>query len=240
MLKINLKTQRMARGLTQGELAIRLNVVRQTVSKWEKGQSVPDADMLIQIAEIFEVSVSELLGAEIEKDKEISDIAEQLSRVNEQIAVINRRARRIWKTVAIVVGAIVVLSIFIVLFNIADFNSNITPESKLETEPIDELPPPLEVRSLIIRSGDNRLPIGHDGFEFTISSGEEVRLFAIVEPLGIDASITWEVNNSNILEVVSITPDTVEVTLKAIGTGTEQFTVIAGNITETVTVRVIE
>ena len=63
MLNENLKQLRKSKGLSQEELAIRLNVVRQTISKWEKGLSVPDADMLIKIADIFEVSVSELLGA---------------------------------------------------------------------------------------------------------------------------------------------------------------------------------
>ena len=67
MLNENLKQLRKSKGLSQEELAIRLNVVRQTISKWEKGLSVPDADMLIKIADIFEVSVSELLGAKIDE-----------------------------------------------------------------------------------------------------------------------------------------------------------------------------
>ena len=69
MLNENLKQLRKSKGLSQEELAIRLNVVRQTISKWEKGLSVPDADMLIKIADIFEVSVSELLGAKIDERK---------------------------------------------------------------------------------------------------------------------------------------------------------------------------
>ena len=70
MLNENLKQLRKSKGLSQEELAIRLNVVRQTISKWEKGLSVPDADMLIKIADIFEVSVSELIGAKIDERKE--------------------------------------------------------------------------------------------------------------------------------------------------------------------------
>lgn len=65
MLNENIKALRKTKGLTQDELAIRLNVVRQTVSKWEKGLSVPDAEMLQRIAEVFEVNVSQLLGAPI-------------------------------------------------------------------------------------------------------------------------------------------------------------------------------
>lgn len=53
MFHENLKTMRKAKGYTQEELAIKLNVVRQTVSKWEKGLSVPDADVLCKIADVW-------------------------------------------------------------------------------------------------------------------------------------------------------------------------------------------
>ena len=103
MLQENIKNFRKERGLTQEELAIRVNVVRQTVSKWEKGQSVPDADLLQKIAEVLEVSVSQLLGEEKEMEQR-NEIAEQLSRINEQFAIKNRRAKRIWTTVGVVLG----------------------------------------------------------------------------------------------------------------------------------------
>lgn len=63
MLGENIRALRKARSLSQQELAERLHVVRQTVSKWEQGLSVPDADMLVRLAECLEVSVEELLGA---------------------------------------------------------------------------------------------------------------------------------------------------------------------------------
>lgn len=119
MLHENLKKFRKSKGLTQEELSARLNVVRQTISKWEKGLSVPDSDMLIRIAEILEVSVSELLGApKKEKDQEpgITDIAEQLSRINEQLAIKNRRSRRVWKTIAVIVAAVILLNICLLIF----------------------------------------------------------------------------------------------------------------------------
>ena len=65
MLSENIKEIRKSKGLSQEELAIKLNVVRQTVSKWEKGLSVPDADTLCKIADALETSISELLGSEI-------------------------------------------------------------------------------------------------------------------------------------------------------------------------------
>ena len=61
MLKDNLKLARKTKGLSQEELAIKLNVVRQTISKWEQGLSVPDAKMLISISEVFDTPISTLL-----------------------------------------------------------------------------------------------------------------------------------------------------------------------------------
>lgn len=103
---------------------------------------VPDADTLIRLAEILEVSVSELLGTKIENENVASDVAEQLSRINEQLAIKNRRSRRIWKIVAIILAVIVLVNIFIaVFFSVPDLNSN-TQNNPLaisdETISIDE------------------------------------------------------------------------------------------------------
>lgn len=65
MLHENIKKLRKQSGLTQEAFAIRLNVVRQTVSKWEKGLSVPDAQTLQRIAEEFDIPVQELLGSRL-------------------------------------------------------------------------------------------------------------------------------------------------------------------------------
>lgn len=121
MFSENLKTLRKQKGYTQEELAARLNVVRQTVSKWEKGLSVPDAELLLRLAEILEVSVSTLLGAAIPDDKKLDDIAEQLARINEQLAMKNRRSRFIWRIVAYVLIAIVVINLLLVALGVIAF-----------------------------------------------------------------------------------------------------------------------
>ncbi len=69
MLKENIKQLIKSNGLSQEELAIKLNVVRQTISKWEQGLSVPDAEMFISISEVFEIPVSTLLGENIPESK---------------------------------------------------------------------------------------------------------------------------------------------------------------------------
>lgn len=123
MFSENLKTLRKQKGFSQEELASRLHVVRQTISKWEKNLSVPDADTLIRLAEILEVSVSELLGSKIETENGnvTNDVAEQLSRINEQLAIKNRRSRRIWKAIAIILVVFFLISVFIIMTSIAAF-----------------------------------------------------------------------------------------------------------------------
>lgn len=113
MFSENLKTLRKNKGITQEELAVRLNVVRQTVSKWEKGQSVPDAEMLVKLAEIFEVPVSQLLGTRIEPDAQPDALAEQLARINEQLVIKNRRSKRIWTAIAVIVAGAILLQVLV-------------------------------------------------------------------------------------------------------------------------------
>ena len=142
MILRNQKALRKQKRISQEEFEHRLHVVRQTISKWEKNLSVPDADTLIRLAEILEVSVSELLGTKIENENVASDVAEQLSRINEQLAIKNRRSRRIWNIVASILAVIVLVNIFIaVFFSVPDLNSN-TQNNPLaisdETISIDE------------------------------------------------------------------------------------------------------
>lgn len=84
MLNENIKTIRKSRGLSQQELAVKLNVVRQTVSKWEQGLSVPDSDMLISISEALETPVSTLLGESVTAPE-----ADDLKAISEKLEVIN-------------------------------------------------------------------------------------------------------------------------------------------------------
>ena len=119
----NLKAMRKAKGYTQEELAIKINVVRQTVSKWEKGLSVPDADVLSQIAEVLDTKVSVLLGGTITEETDKDAVAEQLAKISEQLAIKNRRSKAIWKTIGMIVLVIMLLNILAVtLFRINTSN----------------------------------------------------------------------------------------------------------------------
>ena len=141
MLNENLKALRKNKGFTQDELASRLNVVRQTVSKWEKGYSVPDAEMLKKIAEIFDTDISQLLGNPIEQNSSADTVAQQLSRINEQLVIKNRRTRRIWKTIGIVFAVIILVQLLLVVLGVVAFhNYNVNTDTYVEeyTEEIIE------------------------------------------------------------------------------------------------------
>ncbi len=98
MLNKNLKTIRQSKGLSQQEFAIKLNVVRQTISKWEQGLSVPDVDMLISISKELETPVSVLLGETIAQPKAegLKAISEKLEIINLQLAQRNTTRRKIF------------------------------------------------------------------------------------------------------------------------------------------------
>ena len=108
MLSDNIKNLRKAKGLSQDELAIKLHVVRQTVSKWEKGISVPNSKMLIRIAEELNTSVNVLLdeAVEAEDSSELKMIANKLEIINEQIAGLQDSRRKMWRRI-FVIGAVV-------------------------------------------------------------------------------------------------------------------------------------
>lgn len=110
MLSETIKALRKGKGLTQEELAVKLNVVRQTVSKWESGLSVPDAEMLLKLADALDTTVSALLGGSAPVPEETTDsvhaIAAKLELLNEQLARRCEQTRRNWRIVFAVIGVL--------------------------------------------------------------------------------------------------------------------------------------
>lgn len=117
MLNENIKTIRKSKGLSQEELAVKLNVVRQTVSKWEQGLSVPDADMLISISEVLDTPVSTLLGENIDEKEadELKTVSEKLEVINLQLARNKAARRKVFHWLFIVLFSLTVAG-FAVLF----------------------------------------------------------------------------------------------------------------------------
>ena len=122
MLNENIKRIRKSKGLSQEELAIKLNVVRQTVSKWENGLSVPDSSMLIMLADELDSTVSELLGEPI-----VEPTIDDLKILSEKLEVINLQLakRSITKVRTIRWILISLCAVIMIIFNtLASMNSS--------------------------------------------------------------------------------------------------------------------
>ena len=125
MLKDNIKSIRKSKGLSQEELAIKLHVVRQTISKWEQGLSVPDSEMLISISEVLETPVSSLLGENIIESKidDLKVISEKLEIINFQLSQRKMQKRKIvhWLLISLFV-IIILFFMFLFLLNSSYLN----------------------------------------------------------------------------------------------------------------------
>ena len=119
MLNENIKAIRKSKGLSQEELAIKLNVVRQTISKWEQGLSVPDSEMLISISEVLETPVSTLLGEAVIESKvdDLKAISEKLEIINLQLAQrkTTRRKTLHWLLISLCAVIVTIFAVLIVL-----------------------------------------------------------------------------------------------------------------------------
>ncbi len=117
MLSENIKAIRKTKGLSQQELAIKLNVVRQTISKWEQGLSVPDSDLLISLSGALETPVSTLLGEAVTESEvdEVKALSEKLEIINLQFA--RRKAMRKailhWLLIALCAGIVIVSAVLV-------------------------------------------------------------------------------------------------------------------------------
>ena len=127
MLSENIKAARKSKGLSQEELAVKLNIVRQTLSKWERGLSVPDSDMLIAISEALEIPVSALLGETITESKaeDLKVISQKLEIINLQFAKRKRTRRKLLRWLMISLCAVtVMISAALVVLNSPYLNWN--------------------------------------------------------------------------------------------------------------------
>ena len=119
MLNENIKAIRKSKGLSQQELAVKLNVVRQTVSKWEQGLSVPDSDMLISISEALETPVSTLLGETVTESEvdELKAISEKLEIINLQLAQRKTTTKKMfqWLLFSLCIVIVIIFAVLAVL-----------------------------------------------------------------------------------------------------------------------------
>lgn len=137
MLNVRLKELRKQYRYSQEELASMLHVTRQTISKWEQGRSVPDADLLIRISEVFHVNVQDLLEEQAmpQVDEEES-IAKQLERLNYELAEKNRRGKRLWSIIRKCLLVVLMLLLFSIVISIISFT--LYGASKTTIERVEE------------------------------------------------------------------------------------------------------
>ena len=119
MLGETLTSLRRKQGMSQQTLADAVYVTRQTISKWEKNLSVPDAEALVRLADALNVTVQELLGQPREAPADAPDLAAALSRINDQLAIQKRRRARVWKAVAWVIGLYVAFNVLLLVLGYA-------------------------------------------------------------------------------------------------------------------------
>jgi len=111
MLKENIRAYRRSKGLSQEALAVRLNVVRQTISKWEQGLSVPDSEMLLTLSEALDTPVSALLGETVtpEIPDGLTGISEKLEAISTQMARKKKQRRWVMQGLLITICAATIL-----------------------------------------------------------------------------------------------------------------------------------
>lgn len=115
MITINLKRLRLNKGLSQQELADRVYSTRQTISKWEKGISVPDAKMLIHLADVLEVDVGTLLGETVKEETDLNEIALKLENLNNILSTKSSYSKFPFKHFIIAISLILLFKVLLVL-----------------------------------------------------------------------------------------------------------------------------
>lgn len=112
MFNENLKLYRKEKNLSQEQLAQQLHVVRQTISKWENGISLPDANLLSKLSDILGVSVGDLLGINIEVPegkKELDVIEDEISKLNKNIEMYKNKLKTFKRRIGVIIGIIILL-----------------------------------------------------------------------------------------------------------------------------------
>ncbi len=108
-----LKELRKEKGLTQEQLAERMNVSNRTVSRWETGSNMPDISLLVELAEFYDVSIPEIIDGERKSENMNEEVKETALKLSDYAEAINQKikGRLFWLTVAALSGMIAFVTI---------------------------------------------------------------------------------------------------------------------------------
>lgn len=124
-----LLTLRKAKDLTQEQLAEKLDVSRQSVSKWESGQATPDLDKIVEISAIFDVTTDYLL-----KSSEIDDLSVKTEMLEKQQQMMLLREQKKQRTFECVMYSVAVYLIFFAAYFIGHYYFEIWNPSVIFSE----------------------------------------------------------------------------------------------------------
>lgn len=80
-----IKKLRLKNKMSQYDLADKIKISRQAVSKWERGESAPSREILIKLSDIFKVSINEFLGGKMKKENEILTYQDEINIIEERL-----------------------------------------------------------------------------------------------------------------------------------------------------------
>ena len=111
-----LKELRKEKAVTQERFAETLNVSRRTVSRWETGSNMPDLDILVEMADYYEVDIRELLDGERrseQMDKEMKETILKVADYSNEEKLMYMRRLHVWFKIALISFAVYFVSLFV-------------------------------------------------------------------------------------------------------------------------------
>jgi len=248
MLGKKIQQLRKEKGLSQEELASKLTISRQAISKWELGESMPDTENIVQLSKLFGVSTDYLLYDEYESEKDATEAKTSVEKADivlfdtqEEHAEIKQGKRKLYKRLEFwIVIAVAIVMVPFAVFLISALLFSTTPDS------LPDPPSPPEVIVVTPMPPNPGLPsvaivyMGRQMSDFTVYVGEELPLGVVISPSVSGYDIEWHSSDQSIFGVVLTNTTGSEAMVTAISRGTATLTVTVGGFQAECTVRVIQ
>ena len=119
ILGANVRALRIERKLTQEQLATKLNVSGRTVSRWETGTTMPDMSLLCELAEFYQISISEIIDGQRRNEQMNEEVKETALKLSDYTNVINQQLKKrlLYLTTLALLGMLVFIFIEAFTYN---------------------------------------------------------------------------------------------------------------------------